>query len=108
MRLLESVALKGVKFSGALIMLSKVMVTLDGILGDIGGGQAGLSFAIARQVAEHWIANREEFRSPLLTRDWITLQCSAALYPSRIWLKAEQALVERWLAHTTKTQSASA
>ncbi|MGA2347984.1 MAG: AarF/UbiB family protein [Candidatus Sulfotelmatobacter sp.] len=108
MRLLERVALKGVKFPGALIMLSKVMVTLDGILGDIGGGDTGMTFTIARDIAEHWIANREEFRSPLLTRDWITLQCSAVLYPSRIWLKAEQATFERWLARAAATQPASA
>jgi ubiquinone biosynthesis protein len=108
MRLLERVALKGVKFPGALIMLSKALITLDGILGDIGGGQTGMSFAIARRVAEHWIANREEFRSPLLARDWITLQCSAVLYPSRIWLKAEQAIFERWLARAVTTQTASA
>ena len=107
MRLLERVALKGMRFPGPLIMLSKVMVTLDGILGDVGGGQTGLSFAIARHVAEHWIANRKEFRSPLLTRDWIILQCSAALYPSRILLKAEQALCERWLTSTATTQPAS-
>jgi hypothetical protein len=97
-----------VKFPGALIMLSKVMVTLDGILGDIGGGDTGMTFTIARDIAEHWIANREEFRSPLLTRDWITLQCSAVLYPSRIWLKAEQAIFERWLARAAATQPASA
>jgi ubiquinone biosynthesis protein len=108
MRLLERVALKGVKFPGALIMLSKALITLDGILGDIGGGQTGMSFAIARRVAEHWIANREEFRSPLQTRDWIILQCSAVLYPSRIWLKAEQALFERWLPRAVTTQTASA
>ena len=108
MRLLERVAFKGVKFPGALIMLSKVMVTLDGILGDIGGGDTGMTFTIARDIAEHWIANREEFRSPLLTRDWITLQCSAVLYPSRIWLKAEQAIFERWLARAAATQPASA
>jgi len=108
MRLLERVALKGVKFPGALIMLSKVIFTLNGILGDIGGGDTGMSFTIARHVAEHWIANREEFRSPLLTRDWINLQCSAVLYPSRIWLKAEQAIFERWLTSAAPTQPRSA
>ena len=108
MRLLERVALRGVKFPGSLIILSKVVVTLDGLLGDIGGGQRGMSLALARHVAEHWIANRQEFRSPLLTRDWITLQCSALLYPGRIWLKAEEALMERWLARPVTTQPASA
>ena len=37
MRLLERVAIKGVKFPSSLIMLSKVMFTLEGILGDIVG-----------------------------------------------------------------------
>jgi ubiquinone biosynthesis protein len=94
MLLLERLAMKGVKFPGPLIMLSKVMFTLDGILGDIGGsGDSGMGFTIARHVAEHWISNRKEFRSPLMTRDWITLQCSALLYTSRLWLQGEQAIL---------------
>ena len=99
MRLLERLAMKGVKFPGPLIMLSKVMFTLDGILGDIGapGMGVGFGFTIARHVAEHWIRHRKEFRSPLTKRDWITLQCSALLYTGRLWLKGEQALLDRLL-----------
>jgi ubiquinone biosynthesis protein len=97
MLLLERLAMKGVKFPGPLIMLSKVMFTLDGILGDIGGPDSGLGFAIARHVAQHWITNREEFRSPLKTRDWVTLQCSALLYAGRLWLQCEQAILDRLL-----------
>src|ERR1035441_1475068 len=76
MVLLERIAMKGIKFPGPLIMLSKVMFTLDGILGDVGGSSTGIGFGltIARHVAQHWIKNRKEFRSPLKTRDWITLQ----------------------------------
>lgn len=96
MRLLERVAMKGIKFPGPLIMLSKVMFTLDGILEDV-GGSAGMSFTIARQVAAHWIRNRKEFRSPLLSKDWITLECSALLYCSRLWLQSEQAILNRML-----------
>jgi ubiquinone biosynthesis protein len=97
MLLLERLAMKGVKFPGPLIMLSKVMFTLDGILGDIGGSDSGLGFAIARHVAQHWISNRKEFRSPLRTRDWVTLQCSALLYTGRLWLQCEQAILDRLL-----------
>ena len=97
MRLLERLAMKGVKFPGPLIMLSKVMFTLDGILGDIGGSDSGLGFAIARHVAQHWISNRKEFRSPLKSSDWITLQCSALLYTGRLWLQCEQAILDRLL-----------
>jgi ubiquinone biosynthesis protein len=97
MLLLERLAMKGVKFPGPLIMMSKVMFTLDGILADIGGSDSGLGFGvtIARHVAQHWISNRKEFRSPLKTRDWATLQCSALLYTGRLWLQCEQAILDR-------------
>ena len=99
MLLLERLAMKGVRFPAPLIMLSKVMFTLDGILGDIGGSDkgTGFGFTIARHVAQHWIRNRKEFRSPLMTKDWITLQCSALLYTTRLWLEGEQALLDRLL-----------
>src|SRR5579864_6516392 len=98
MRLLERVAIKGIKFPASLIMLSKVMFTLEGILGDIGGTQGGMGFTIARHVALHWLANRRVYRSPLLTRDWLTLQCSALLFTGRLWLRWEESLVDRYLS----------
>jgi len=98
MRLLERVALKGIKFPASLIMLSKVMFTLEGILGDIVGSDPGIGFTLARHVAQHWIANRSAFRSPLKTRDWLTLQCSALLFTSRLWLRWEQAALNRLTA----------
>lgn len=97
MRLLERVAMKGIKFPASLIMLSKVMFTLEGILGDIVGADTGLGLTIARRVARHWLANRSAFRSPLRTGDWLTLQCSALLYTSRLWVQFEQAMVNRFL-----------
>ena len=97
MKLLERIAVKGVKFPGPLVMLSKVMFTLDGILNDIAGSDTGMGFTIARHVAKHWLSDRAAYRSPLMTRDWITLQCSALLYTSRLWLQCEQALLDRLL-----------
>ena len=98
MRLLERVAVQGIKFPSSLIMLSKVMFTLEGILGDIVGTDTGMGFTIARHVAQHWIANRTAFRSPLQTRDWLALQFSAMLYTSRVWVQWEQAVMNRCLA----------
>jgi hypothetical protein len=106
MLLLEHIALKGIKFPGPLVMLSKVMFTLDGILGEIAGADTGMNLTIARHVAQHWISNRKEFRSPLEARDWITLQCSALLYTSRLWLKGEQAILDRLLPAGSLTQCA--
>jgi ubiquinone biosynthesis protein len=107
MRLLEHVAIKGIKFPGSLIMLSKVMFTLEGILGDLVGTDIGMGFTIARHVAQHWLANRSAFRSPLMTRDWLTLQCSALLYTGRLWVQWEQGMLSRLLRQKSTAQSAS-
>lgn len=96
MRLLERVAIQGVRFPSPLIMLSKVMFTLDGLLADVSGGNSGMGLSIARHVAQHWISRRNGFRSPLKMSDWITLQCSALLYPTRLWLNYEEKLLDRY------------
>ncbi len=102
MRLLERVALEGVKFPVSLIMLSKVMFTLEGLLVDIAGPQAGMGFTLARRVAQHWLTNRKAYRSPLTTQDWLALQCSALLYTGRLWLRWEKEMVERYLTPQAK------
>lgn len=96
MRLLERVAIQGVRFPSPLIMLSKVMFTLDGILADVSGENNGIGLSIARHVARHWITHWKGFRSPLKMRDWVTLQCSAMLYPTRVCLNYEQKLLDRY------------
>jgi|SRR5579872_1085832 ubiquinone biosynthesis protein len=97
MQLMEKVALKGIKFPVSMIMLSKVVLTLDGIMGDIVGADTSLGFAIARQVVRHWLADRSAYRSPISARDWLTLQCSALLLPSRLGIQMEQAALNRLL-----------
>jgi len=108
MRLLERVAMKGIKFPSSLIMLSKVMFTLEGILGDIIGSDKGIGFTLARQVAQHWLSNRSAFRFPLLTQDWLTLQCSALLYPGRLWVRWEQTMLNRLLGGKSTAMPAAA
>jgi predicted unusual protein kinase regulating ubiquinone biosynthesis (AarF/ABC1/UbiB family) len=97
MRLLEEMAMQGIRFPGALIMLSKVMFTLEGILGEMLGSDAAAGFTIARHVAIHWLAHRKEFQSPLRKRDWLTLHCSAMLLPSRLGIQWQQSMLNRWL-----------
>jgi ubiquinone biosynthesis protein len=105
MRLLEAIALQGVKFPASLIMLSKVMLTLEGVLGEMVGPDTGMTFAIARHVASHWISNRSQFRLPLKTRDWIALQCSALLYTSRVGIDWEQTAFDRLISTLSKAEA---
>jgi len=98
MRLLEAVAVQGVKFTGPLIILSKVMFTLEGVLGDIVGVDTDVGSTVARHITMHWLRHLAEFRSPLMKRDWITLQCSALLFFSRLGIRWQQTMLDRWLA----------
>lgn len=107
MRLLEEVAIEGLKFPGSLIILSKVMFTLEGILGDLVGSETAMGLTIARHSAMHWLANRSEFRLPLIRRDWITLQCSALLLLSRLGIRWQQTMLHRWLIPDPASAAAS-
>ncbi len=98
MRLLERIAIQGIKFPTPLIMLSKVMLTLEGVLRDIVGVDTDMTFAIARQVARQWIVNRSAFSSPLRLRDWLAVQCSALLFAPRLGIQLEQAVLNRALS----------
>jgi ubiquinone biosynthesis protein len=100
MRLLEDVAFQGIRFPAPLIMLSKVLFTLDGILGDIGGDGTSMGTVMARHIARRWLTDRAAFASPLTSSDWITVQCSALLYSSRLLIKGEQKIVDRLLSRT--------
>ncbi len=102
MQLLERVAVKGVRFPGPLIILSKVLFTLDGILHDIGGSSAPMGLVFARHVVRRSLTRRRLFDSLLTTRDWLDLQCSALLYGSRLGVRCQQALLERVLPHSSR------
>ncbi len=88
-------------------MLSKVLFTLDGILHDIGCSSASMGTAMARHMARRWLTARAGFASPLTARDWITVQCSAMLYGSRLWVKGQQTIVDRFLPRSSKEEKVS-
>jgi ubiquinone biosynthesis protein len=106
MRLLEKVAVQGIKFPGALVMLSKVMFTLEGVLGDIAKSDTSIGLSVARHIALHWLVHRSEFRFPLSKRDWITLQCSALLFPSRLGIRWQQTMLNRWFTGSSASAAA--
>lgn len=106
MRLLEHIAVTGIRFPASLIMLSKVLFTLDGILNDVAGPKLGMGLPMARHLAQQWLTDRKAFRSPLTAKDWITIQCSALLYTSRLWMRCEQGILDRLLPSSSPAVSA--
>jgi ubiquinone biosynthesis protein len=107
MRLLERIALTGIKFPRSLIMLSKVLFTLDGVVSDIAGPDMSMGFTLTRRVAQQWLTNRKAFTSPLGGRDWIALQLSSLLYPGRLLVRWEQSVLDRILSAGSEPSRAS-
>ncbi len=102
MKLLENIAVKGVRFPAPLIMLSKVLLTLDGLLEDVSGAGSNVGLAIGILLARHWIRNRKAFRSPIGLGDLLKLETSAMLYSSRMFLRCEQAIMDKMLPERTR------
>jgi len=86
MRLLDRLALEGIRFPSGLMMFRKVLFTLDGILHDIAAPGLRMDLVLAR----HLLA-----RSPLSLIDWIGVEASALLYGGRLWVQWAQAALNR-------------
>jgi ubiquinone biosynthesis protein len=86
MRLLDRLALEGIRFPSGLMMFRKVLFTLDGILHDIDAPNLRMDLILAR----HMVA-----RSPLSLIDWIGVEASALLYGGRLWVQWAQAALNR-------------
>jgi ubiquinone biosynthesis protein len=104
MLLLEKLALNGVKFPAPLIMLSKVLLTLDGVVHDLGGSHANVGLSIAQYLLTRSFADRKIVASPLQPRDWISLEFSALMLTGRLWIKGEEAVMRTLWG---KTQAAT-
>lgn len=98
MRLLQEVAVKGVRFPAPLIMMSKVLFTLDGILEDIGGTGVSMAFTLARHPLKRWVTRGVTADIPLKLRDWVAVQCSALLYGGRLSVRLQEALLDKLVA----------
>jgi len=82
--LLERIAWQGVRLPSHLVMLRKVLFTLDGILHDIAGSRASMEFVVVQCLLRNWLDNPAEIGWPLSPHDWLTVYWSAILYCSRL------------------------
>jgi len=93
--LLENIPLNGVRLPAPLIMLRKVLFTLDGVQHDIHGPEVSTVSIIARQATQRRLTSWQAFGSPHALRDWLTVQPSTLLYGSRVCWQGAQALLDR-------------
>lgn len=100
MRLVERLTLRGVRFPAALVMLSKVLFTLDDVLADIAGAEVPMTFAVTSHLLQTLLVERKSVSLPLKMSDWIALQCSAALYGARLLIRIEEMAADKVLPAT--------
>jgi len=86
MDLLERIAWQGVRLPSNLIMLRKVVFTLDGIVHELAGTDASMEMVIARQLLRQWLKSPINVGWPLSARDWVAVSWSAIFYGSRVAL----------------------
>jgi ubiquinone biosynthesis protein len=84
MRLLDEIALEGIRFPAALLMFRKAFFTLEGVLEDIAGSRVRLDAVMARYAVAHWKDSVSSFLSLLSPRDWMALDWSALTLGSRV------------------------
>jgi hypothetical protein len=96
MHLLETVARRGIRFPAPLIMFSKSLFTLDGILHDIAGSEVSMTVSLILNLTLRCTTDGA-FTLPLTTRDWIAIQFQALVYPSRVLVQLQEALMHRFL-----------
>jgi ubiquinone biosynthesis protein len=87
MRLLDAIALEGIRFPAALLMFRKASFTLEGVLEDIAGPNADVDTAVARHAWAHWVDAGITFFSLLAPKDWLALDWSALTFTSRLGLR---------------------
>jgi ubiquinone biosynthesis protein len=84
MRLLDQIGLEGVRFPASLVLIRKVLFTLDGVLYDITGGDVRIDTIVARAFLGR-LLSLVRIPSPFQLNDYIAIQRSAFLYASGLW-----------------------
>ena len=82
--LLERIAWQGVRLPSHLVMLRKVLFTLDGILHDIAGSTASMEFVLMQSLLQKWLEDPTSLGWPLSLRDWAEVYWSAVVYGPRL------------------------
>ena len=92
-RVLDDIALNGIRFPAGLLMFRKAWFTLEGVLEDISKTSARMDSAIVRYALAHWARAGAALFSMLSPRDWLSLDWSTLTLTSRLPL---QALSRSW------------
>ncbi len=93
MRVLDDIALNGIRFPAGLLMFRKAWFTLEGVLEDISRSSVRMDTAIVRFALAHWARAGAALFSMLSPRDWLSLDWSTLTLASRLPF---QALSRSW------------
>lgn len=85
MRLLDQIGLEGVKFPTSLILIWKVLFTLDGVLNDIAGSDVRIDAVVSRDFVTRWLRQFGSIPPPFRIVDLLAAQRSALYYVTGLW-----------------------
>lgn len=88
LRLLDTIALQGMRFPAALLMFRKAAFTLEGVVEDIAGRRVHLDSVMASHAMAHWKDTVASLFLLLSPRDWMALEWSALTFTSRVCARA--------------------
>lgn len=91
MRLLDGIAMEGVRFPTSLAMFRKVVFTLDGVLHDVAGSEVRMDSIIIREFILRALSSYGWYHAPLRLADVALVQRSALMFPARSLLAARSA-----------------
>jgi ubiquinone biosynthesis protein len=83
MHLLERVGMAGVRFPASLVLVRKVLFTLDGVLHDVAGGEVRLDTVLLREFLAR--CARPSLPPPFGLADYLAVQFSAWRYATGLW-----------------------
>ena len=95
MGLLQRLAFEVVRLPGSLILLRKVMFTLEGIVTDIVGREVAMDTILVRSLFWRWLTRKLPVGAPLSPSDWLRVQASTLLSGSRWLVQAAQVAINR-------------
>ena len=95
MGLLQRLAFDVIRLPASLILMRKVMFTLEAVVEDIVGKELAVDRVLVRSLFWRWLTRKLPVGSPLQSEDWLRLQTSTLLSPSRWLLNAAQAAINR-------------
>jgi len=87
-RLLDKLALEGIQFPAALLMLRKASFTLEGVVEDVAGAAVQLNSLVADRALAQWTDTVASLFSLFSAREWASIEWSALTFSSRIFTQA--------------------